>query len=176
MTHGCSAFSVTRRNLTPLDIVTAHSILPGRDDIALLLEEAMRGDGWTGGRMEHRRRSFDERMKRRGKRRNIRDDVGKVLGVNPKWWGPDSDSSTDSESEDEDEEDDCVYVSLRRTLPDRRNAKVIDRRLRQTTRLCSYFHHTHFPRFSTHSLLTSNHLYEMPNPRIPYTCWPDLLV
>ncbi|KAF9044627.1 hypothetical protein BDZ89DRAFT_1059099 [Hymenopellis radicata] len=111
MTHGCSPFDVTRRNLTPLDIVTAHSLIPGRDDVALLLEEAMRGEGWTGGRMEERRRLFDERVKRRGKQKGVQEDIGKVLGVHPKWWGPDSDdSSSDSDSDDEDMDDATVFT------------------------------------------------------------------
>ncbi|KAJ7492702.1 hypothetical protein FB451DRAFT_1219300 [Mycena latifolia] len=110
MTHGCSPFAVTRRNLTPLDIVTAHSILPGRDDVALLLEEAMRGEGWTGGKMEAKRRLLDEKRRRNEKQRIIRDTVGKTLGVNPKWWG-DSDFSSSSDSESGDEEvDEDVYT------------------------------------------------------------------
>ncbi|KAJ7706266.1 DIL domain-containing protein [Mycena rosella] len=110
MTHGCSPFAVTRRNLTPLDIVTAHSILPGRDDVALLLEEAMRGEGWTGGKMAARRRLFEERRRRKEKRRVIRDTIGKTLGVHPKWWG-DSDFSSSSDSESGDEEvDENVYT------------------------------------------------------------------
>ncbi|KAJ6621651.1 DIL domain-containing protein [Mycena sp. CBHHK59/15] len=109
MTHGCSPFAVTRRNLTPLDIVTAHSILPGRDDVALLLEEAMRGEGWTGGKMEERRRLLDERRRRQEKQTIIRESVGKTLGVNPKWWGDADLSSSDSESGDE-EVDDLVYT------------------------------------------------------------------
>ncbi|KAJ7783698.1 DIL domain-containing protein [Mycena maculata] len=109
MTHGCSPFAVTRRNLTPLDIVTAHSIMPGRDDVALLLEEAMRGEGWTGGKMEQKRRLFDERRRRREKQRSIRDTIGQTLGVNPKWWGDVDYSSSDSESGDE-EADEDVYT------------------------------------------------------------------
>jgi hypothetical protein len=109
MTHGCSPFTVTRRNLTPLDVVTAHSILPGRDDVALLLEESMRGEGWTGGRMEQKRRSFEQRVKRKERKKEVQDEINKVLSVNPAWWGLDSDSdSSDSGSEDE---DDRIYVS-----------------------------------------------------------------
>ncbi|KAJ7169799.1 DIL domain-containing protein [Mycena filopes] len=112
MTHGCSPFAVTRRNLTPLDIVTAHSIIPGRDDVALLLEEAMRGEGWTGGKMELRRRLLDERRRRREKQRAIRDTIGRTLGVDSRWWGNDNsdfDFSSDTESGDE-EADDDVYT------------------------------------------------------------------
>ncbi|KAF8213131.1 hypothetical protein K438DRAFT_1956554 [Mycena galopus ATCC 62051] len=104
-------FAVTRRNLTPLDIVTAHSVLPGREDVALLLEEAMRGEGWTGGKMEARRRLFEERRRRREKRRAVRDTVGRALGVHSRWWGDQSDefSSSDDDSGDE-EVDEDVYT------------------------------------------------------------------
>ena len=118
MTHGCSPFSLTARNLTALDIVTAHSTLPGKEDVALLLEEAMRGQGWTGGRMEQKRRLFDQRMKKKGKRKTIREDIRKTLGVSSDWWGKDSESSnSDSDDDDEDEGgddpdmDERVYVS-----------------------------------------------------------------
>ena len=56
LTHGSAPLTVTRRQLTALDIVTAHSTVPGREDVALLLEEAMREAGWKGGRMEEQRR------------------------------------------------------------------------------------------------------------------------
>jgi len=111
MTHGCSPFAVTRRNLTALDIVTAHSVLPGREHIALLLEEAMRSEGWTGGRMEAKRRSSEDRMKWRDRRKSVHNDLVKVLGISTRCWGDeDSDSlSTDSEDEDEDEN---LFVSV----------------------------------------------------------------
>ncbi|KAH6917480.1 DIL domain-containing protein [Coprinopsis sp. MPI-PUGE-AT-0042] len=112
MTHGCSPFEVTHRKLTPLDIVTAHSVLPEREDVALLLEEAMRGEGWSGGPIERRRRLHERREKRRGKRKAIRDDVSKVLGVQAKWWEPEE---GDIESEEENDErhdsfDDSIYT------------------------------------------------------------------
>ncbi|KAK0208095.1 DIL domain-containing protein [Desarmillaria ectypa] len=112
MTHGCSPFDVTRRSLTPLDIVTAHSVIPGRDGVALLLEEAMRGEGWTGGRMEEKRHLFDERAKRKGKQKHVQEDVGRVLGVHSKWWACDSDdSSSDSDDDgDEDIEDETLFT------------------------------------------------------------------
>ncbi|KAF5375121.1 hypothetical protein D9758_000363 [Tetrapyrgos nigripes] len=112
MTHGCSPFDVTRRNLTALDIVTAHSIMPGRADVALLLEEAMRGEGWTGGKMEQKRRQFDELMKRKGKQQVLREDVGRILGIPSRWWGSDSQnpfSDSDSE-EDQDDDDGAIYT------------------------------------------------------------------
>jgi hypothetical protein len=111
MTHGCSPLAVTHRNLTPLDIVTAHSVLPGREDVALLLEEAMRGEGWAGGRMEDKRRLSEERVRRKDRQKDVRDDVAKVLNVNPTWWGDEGSdsSSTDSDSGDE---DDVLFVSM----------------------------------------------------------------
>jgi hypothetical protein len=112
MTHGCSPFAVARRNLTPLDVVTAHSVLPGRKDVALLLEEAMRGQGWTGGRMERKRRLSEQRTERKGKQKEVRDGIGKALGVSPTWWGLETDFlSSDSES-DGDEEDERIYVNI----------------------------------------------------------------
>ncbi|KAH9487020.1 Dilute domain-containing protein C25B8.08 [Psilocybe cubensis] len=111
MTHGCSPFAVTERKLTPLDIVTAHSTLPGKEDVALLLEEAMRGEGWTGGRMEERRRVLEQRSRKKSHKKEIREGVGKILGVNPDWWGKDSDiSDEESDSDEEEEEDDGIYT------------------------------------------------------------------
>lgn len=108
MTHGCSPFSVTKRQLTPLDIVTAHTLLPGREDIALLLEESMRGEGWTGGRMERKRRALDEQLKRRGRRKDLYDSVSKILDLPTRWWGEcdveTSSTSSDSENDDLDED------------------------------------------------------------------------
>jgi hypothetical protein len=113
MTHGCSLFSVTRRNLTALDIVTAHSTIPGREDVALLLEEAMRGEGWTGGKKEERRKSAAERDKRVGNQKIMREDLGKALGVDPNWWGDEEsdDSASDSSSQGEGEAD-TLFVSV----------------------------------------------------------------
>jgi len=105
MTHGCSPFAVTNRSLTPLDIVTAHSVVPGREDVALLLEEAMRGQGWEGGRMEQSRRSFDLKMKKKGKHKEVRERVTKILDMEPSWWGQNSDDEEDDSDDDEDESD-----------------------------------------------------------------------
>ena len=96
--------AITRRQLTALDIVTAHSTVPGREDVALLLEEAMREAGWTGGRMEERRRTLEKRMRRIGKRRDVQVDIEKILGISPKWWGDEDilyNLETDDDSDDE---------------------------------------------------------------------------
>ncbi|THH11747.1 hypothetical protein EW146_g7944 [Bondarzewia mesenterica] len=113
MTHGCSLFAVTHHRLTPLDIVTAHSTMPGREDVALLLSEAMRGEGWTGGRMEERRKALDKKIIRKTNQRNMRDIVQRRLGISSRWWGDnewDSWSSDSSDDEDEDDEDDALYT------------------------------------------------------------------
>lgn len=115
LTHGCSPFSETRRGLTPLDIVTAHSTMPGRQDVALLLGEAMRGEGWTGGRMEEQRRQLERRTARKRRRERVREDVGKVLSIAPQWWGDDEWQAIASESdedESEGEETDLVRDTL----------------------------------------------------------------
>ncbi|KAF9015076.1 DIL domain-containing protein [Cyathus striatus] len=112
MTHGCSPFSLTRRSLTPLDVVTAHSLIPGREDIAFLLEESMRSEGWTGGRMEQRRRVLERRTKRKLRHQEIREDVAQTLNVNPKSWYSDSDTTlSESDSEDSDDgNDEAIYT------------------------------------------------------------------
>lgn len=103
LTHGCSPFVTTRRNTTALDIVTAHSPVPGREDVRLLLEEAMREQGWTGGRMEERRRVEERRVQRLVKRKALQENVGKVLDIGPGWWG-EADSDSYSETSDDDDE------------------------------------------------------------------------
>ncbi|KZP03002.1 hypothetical protein FIBSPDRAFT_769591, partial [Athelia psychrophila] len=107
MTHGCSPFAVTRRNLTPLDIVTGHTIMPGREDVALLLEAGMRGEGWEGGRMERKRKVLEEHLKKKGKRKRVRDEVTKALSVDHKWWG---DEDSESESDESDVEEEMDYT------------------------------------------------------------------
>ncbi|KAL4069680.1 DIL domain-containing protein [Scleroderma yunnanense] len=114
MTHGCSPFSATRRHLMPLDIVTAHTLLPGREDVAILLEEAMRSEGWTGGRMEQKRRALDERLKQSSRRKRIRESIAKLIEIPAPWWG-DSDSefsSNESDSETDDETDEETYTPV----------------------------------------------------------------
>ncbi|TFY55227.1 hypothetical protein EVJ58_g8382 [Rhodofomes roseus] len=112
LTHGASAFALTRRRLTALDIVTAHTIVPGREDVALILQEAMRGEGWKGGRMEEQRRLIGRRARRMGRRRNVQLDIEKVLGISARWWGDElSDPNFDPEEEDEDEvPDETIYT------------------------------------------------------------------
>jgi len=175
MTHGCSPFAATRRNLTALDIVTAHSILPGREDVALLIEEAMRGEGWTGGKMEVKRRLLEDRVKRKGKKRRVREDVGKILGVHPGWWGDeDPDSSplqSDSDSDLEEEPDcDSIFVSFVLILR-LGNVNLCGRPRQQIFQPCSYFPRSLYPRFSHLSSPNLNPRYGTRNPQIHYICW-----
>lgn len=116
LTHGCSPLALTRRNLTALDIVTAHSTVPGREDVALLLEEAMREAGWKGGRMEEQRRILEKRMRRLSNRRNVQEHIERILGINPRWWGEEDlfySIETEDDSEDEWLEDSTLVSQLR---------------------------------------------------------------
>lgn len=109
---GCSPFVRTRRNRSSLDLVTGHSLIPGRETVALLLEEAMRTEGWTGGRMEERRKTLDERAVRLRKRNAVRESVNQTLSLDPTWWG-EGESGIDSDDVDEGETDEAVYVSFK---------------------------------------------------------------
>lgn len=114
LTHGCSPFAQTHRHLTALDIVTAHSVLPGREDVRLLLEEAMRGEGWTGGRMEERRRNLEKKALQVSNLRTLQESVGRILDIAPSWWGELDEDSLSDTSDDEDDaspEDSDVFVS-----------------------------------------------------------------
>ncbi|KAF8202842.1 DIL domain-containing protein [Pholiota molesta] len=102
VSQGADMTADKERKLTPLDIITAHSMLPGKEDVALLLEESMR---------DKRRRLLEQRSKRKGRKKEIREDVGKALGVTPDWWRRNSDLSDSEDDSDEDEEvDDNVYT------------------------------------------------------------------
>jgi hypothetical protein len=105
-------FSATRRNSTALGIVTAHSTIPGREGVALLLEEAMRGEGWSNRKKDAEREVANERMKRKGNQKAICAEIEKALGVSPDWWGEDDADAQSSDSESEEETDPSVFVSV----------------------------------------------------------------
>lgn len=147
LTHGCSPLSLTRRNLAALDIVTASTTLPGREDVALLLEEAMREHGWTGGRMEERRRSTEKRLLRIGKQKDIQDDLNKSLSIDPRWWG-DPDDAIRLELLDEEEEENLGDTDLLVGRMIFQNYELLtgvhSRRHPQITLQCSSFPLIHF--------------------------------
>ncbi len=71
----------------------------------------MRGEGWTGGRMEEQRRQIERRAARKRRRQRVREDIGKVLSIAPQWWGDDEWQVIASESdEDESEGEEAVVV------------------------------------------------------------------
>ncbi|KAK7059043.1 hypothetical protein VNI00_001667 [Paramarasmius palmivorus] len=134
--HGLSPFATTHRGLTPLDIITAYSPIPGRADVALLLEESMRSSEgetvqdadsneehkprrYTSKRMrmeerQERRKRGEEKMKRKRGREGVRDGVSRILGVPKGWWQSNSSSfsdQSDSESENEGHDSDTESES-----------------------------------------------------------------
>lgn len=79
--------------------------MPGREDVAVLLEEAMRSEGWTGGRMGEKRRRMEQRARLRGEHTSMRDDITRILDLNPSWWDGEH-SDNDQHPEDADDDDD----------------------------------------------------------------------
>lgn len=73
----------------------------------------MLSQGWSGGKTEERRKEVEELTKKNTERKRTRDNVGKMLGINPRWWGSD-DLENLSDDSDCDEEDinESVYVRL----------------------------------------------------------------
>ena len=101
--------------MTALDIITAYSVVPGREDVALFLEEAMRGMGWEGDRMHQNRLERGQELKKIGQRRIERENIGKVLELNSDWWlsdGSASSSSGTSENEWDNDSEPSLYVRL----------------------------------------------------------------
>lgn len=77
---------MTHRQMTPLDLVTAYSVIPGREDVALFLEEAMRSEGWSSSKLSAQRKSHADRIHFDEKRQAERDAVIDVLGIADGWW------------------------------------------------------------------------------------------
>jgi hypothetical protein len=71
----------------------------------------MREQGWTGGKMEERRRVFEEKARRKGKQTRLRENVQRVLGFNHRWWGDEDDAaSSSSDIEDDHMVDVDIFV------------------------------------------------------------------
>ena len=96
--------------MTALDIVTAYSVIPGREDVALFLEEAMRGEGWEDSRMSLKRQNVNERLTENSRRQSERSTIQRVLDLDQQWWGQDKDGiSSEEPSEDERDIDDVQF-------------------------------------------------------------------
>ncbi|CAE6534475.1 unnamed protein product [Rhizoctonia solani] len=89
-THGCSPLSKSAKGLTPLDIITGHDVIPGREYVALVLQESMKASGWTGSaRNQIREEKIQEetaRSMRRAQRRREWAEIGRLLGLTDQWW------------------------------------------------------------------------------------------
>jgi hypothetical protein len=138
LSHGASPLALSRRKLTPLDVITAHSDIPGRESAAVLLRDAahslltfeerqrMSKLGWRGDeRREAEREKVERREVRRHRKQRITEDVTSVLeeelGETSWGWGNDEGSEEDDffEPSDLDDEDSDGYDED--TLPVRDN-------------------------------------------------------
>ena len=72
----------------------------------------MRSQGWTGGRMEEKRRLSEQREKRKRSNREIRESVGQALGVGSEWWRMDSELSDSDDDEQDEEADESIFVRI----------------------------------------------------------------
>lgn len=97
LAHGASALAVTNKSFTPLDLIRAYQPLPDRQDVALILQESMREQGWMGSPLEQRRdrnqRRRDARNSKNAKNAAEWSHIGHNLGIEDGWWG--SSSSVD---------------------------------------------------------------------------------
>lgn len=123
--HGASPLAVSRRSLTPLDIITAYQPLPNRQDVTLLLEEAMREKGWKGSPFSLRRQQREKKRAAKAAETTKRvaewDQIGRVLGMGESWWGDNHEQYEEDEAasnpsrDDDNPTDDIVpediYVS-----------------------------------------------------------------
>lgn len=136
--------------------------MPGREDVRLLLEEAMREEGWTGGRMEERRRAEERRAQRFSKRKALQESVGKILDIGSTWWGDlDADAFSDASDNEDDSmsDDDKVFVSnvLFHVCLECIISRVLTPRpLPRTTLQCWCSRLTHYPIYFKPSLSTSS--------------------
>ncbi|KIM30850.1 hypothetical protein M408DRAFT_271449 [Serendipita vermifera MAFF 305830] len=130
LSHGASSLALSRRKLTPLDVITAYEDVPGRAGAITLLREAMRTAmtyeekqrmiklGWRGDeRREMERRKQEQAELRRHRKMRLKEDVISILdeelsnsqGKADVSWGMGNEDSEDeifepSDLEDEDSE------------------------------------------------------------------------
>ena len=72
--------------MTALDLITAYAVIPVREDVALFLEEAMKGEGWQSSKMVDQRRDTLEKSKLEDKIRSEREALDKILNLGDRWW------------------------------------------------------------------------------------------
>lgn len=100
--------------MTALDLVTAYGVIPGREDVALFLEEAMKGEGWEGSKLSVKRRQRAAQAKQGEKRRSELHAIDKILELEEgHWWsGIDLFERGDGKTMDEgyEKELDSLYV------------------------------------------------------------------
>lgn len=92
-----------------MDVISAYDDIPGREDVAIMLNATMRAHGWKGNeKKEEERRKTDLRNMRMQRQSKIRDKVTKVLALDGPWWGDGnlSDSSLEASDLEEDDESD----------------------------------------------------------------------
>lgn len=118
LSHGSSPLAQSRRKLTPLDVVTAYEDVPGREDVIIMLREAMFSIGWKGDeKKEEERRMKERRLWKRDRRRRIKEELCTVLreelaGMSHTNWGDGTDEEVDEfEPSDLDDEDSDGYDS-----------------------------------------------------------------
>lgn len=95
--------------MTALDIVTAYSVIPGREDVALFLGEAMRGEGWQDNKLSLKRQTMNEKLKHSEQRQAERLAIQRILDLDGQWWGQNDDDSPEEPSENEKDIEDVEY-------------------------------------------------------------------
>ena len=98
--------------MTALDLITAYSVIPGREDVALFLEEAMRGEGWQSSKMATQRRDILEKSKQEDKQRSEREAVNRILDLRSDWWDSPDDSPSESTPAEGEVDDEELYVRV----------------------------------------------------------------
>lgn len=121
MAHGASCLAQTLKSCTPLDLISAFQPIPGRRDVALILQESMREQGWQGGPLEQRRslrqRLRDSRRAKNAKSASEWSKIGQILGLEESWWG-ESSSAGLNDVEEEDTSDESSFEAPDEIAPD----------------------------------------------------------
>ena len=126
LSHGASPLVLSRRKLTPLDVIAAYEDVPGRQGAITLLREAMRSTmtyeekqrmmqlGWRGDeRREVQKRKLEKAELRRHRKNRLKkevisileEDLGTVQGTADVSWGNGNNDSEDDIFEPSDLED-----------------------------------------------------------------------